>query len=238
MADSPRAALWLSKDAVEGIRDLVQNRAYIRPVFDTSSSERPASSVMALAARVATKLSIEANRAYDVLFALWNLGRLRNSRKIAVADFLEEVSSFLKRQPSKPLEPEILEGWPETVSVLVSVLPDIGTEHPLFVSQKAQSLAYAHQNLVMSLRLITDVRPVFDEAGEQVQETMILHTLSIQYVSGHGDPVVTDFALDANDLSALKLACERAEKKLIACQESLRKADLNPVIVPEMGADR
>ena len=237
MAEQPRITLWLSEDAIEGIRDLVQNRGQLEAIFRATSSERPASSLIALATRVAGKATLDLSVVYDVLIALWNLRRLHMSGSLSAGDFVSQISASLHRQPSKYIDQETRDGWPETAPILGTILPEIGREHQLFISQKAQSLAYSHQNLVMSMRLITDIRPVFDDDITKIHEMMIFHTLSIQYVTGHGAPMIADFALDAADLRSLTDACERASKKLAACSEALRSTHFNPVIIPETGDD-
>jgi hypothetical protein len=51
-------------------------------------------------------------------------------------------------------------------TALATALGAINDNHALLTSTKATLLAYSQQNLLMSARIITDVRPVFNAAGD------------------------------------------------------------------------
>lgn len=136
MSEEPRVLISLGPEGLEGIRDLVSNQRHLRQIYDACASDRPASSVMALAVRIGKKLQLETTRVYDVLFALWNLSRFYISSKLPPAEFLSQISMSMGGQPSD--DRGTLTGWSETAAILAPILPDITHKHQLFISQQAQ----------------------------------------------------------------------------------------------------
>jgi hypothetical protein len=132
---------WLSGEALDGIRELVRGRASIQAIFEVCSAQPPSSSVMALAGKVAEELQLDSATVYEILFALWNLRRLHRSSNLPSAEFLAQISVFLARRPARSIDEETRLGWDVAVQTLTPILPALGDEHQLFISQKAQSLA-------------------------------------------------------------------------------------------------
>ncbi len=87
---------------------------------------------------------------------------------------------------------------------------------------KAASLAYEHMHLFRSARLVTDVRPVFDDDVDDIDGAIISHNLRLEYF-GRGGANSLSVTLDTPDLLQLFNQCERA----------LRKANLTKQILME-----
>lgn len=125
---------------------------------------------------------------------------------------------------------EYQQQWEAAVPAVVAALDAISDDHPLLISAKATLLAYSQQNLLMSARVITDVRPVFNAAADKIVETVITHTLLVSYRADNRPRLMT-FALDQEDVEKLGKQCERAELKARVTKEQLK--EFNPVILPE-----
>lgn len=82
----------------------------------------------------------------------------------------------------------------------------------LSLTAKALNIVTDQPHLFYSAKLMTDVRPVFDESGKAIDAMVLLHNLRIHYGDGdeHKDFVVT---MDARDLKKLRAVLERAEQK-------------------------
>jgi len=218
----------LGKSVIEDLEHLTDHALHVETIFRATTTA--AASLTSLAASVSKVTGLPQGEIVGVLFALCRLRdwqeRRGSSEVEFVADLNETISGQLSDWPKTSLD-----NWQKLALQLANILSSISEDHPVMICQKAQSLAYTHENLLLSARLITDFRPVFDEAGTQILETIIIHTLSIQYQSGHQDPSTMDFALDANDVRLLREACERAERKTKASILALKP--LNPVVYPD-----
>jgi hypothetical protein len=83
----------------------------------------------------------------------------------------------------------------------------------LTVACKASDLEYGYDRVFENARIFTDIRPVFGGEGtSDVRGAVIVNQLRISCVEGSG---VKDFffALDQDDLAALRKIVERAEAK-------------------------
>ncbi len=96
-------------------------------------------------------------------------------------------------------------------------------------SAKTEILRYAHERSVHSLRILTDIRPVFgDDVEKPPEAVVIMHTLKMAYHrAGRLDEAF--FGMDESDLRHLKEAAVRAELKAKSIRTALAKARLKVV---------
>lgn len=86
-------------------------------------------------------------------------------------------------------------------------------ESKLFrVTTKSANLAYDYANLLRTARIITDVRPIFDETAEGIDGAVISHVLRLKY-TGQDDESSLSIVMDATDIKRLLAECERALTK-------------------------
>ena len=84
----------------------------------------------------------------------------------------------------------------------------------LAISAKAQVLQRDYARLFHDAKIITDMRPVFEQSTKEPPQGVLLdHTLKVVYHEGLGDHQELYLALDSSDLVALKKVIERAEEK-------------------------
>lgn len=87
-------------------------------------------------------------------------------------------------------------------------------DNPLGIVGKAQMLMAEHQNLFVTARLISDLRPIFTSEADQVPSTcMLVHKLHISHYDQGEDDSDTFFVLDSDDLRELKKIIDRALRK-------------------------
>ena len=86
-------------------------------------------------------------------------------------------------------------------------------ESKLFrVTTKSANLAYDYANLLRTARIITDVRPIFDEPAEGIDGAVISHVLRLKY-TGMDEETSLSIVMDATDVRRLLAECERALTK-------------------------
>lgn len=92
---------------------------------------------------------------------------------------------------------------------------------------KALTLRNEYERIVTDTRILTDIRPIFDDDEDEpnVEAAIVNHTLRFSYTSGDGDHEI-HFALDAADLTKLTAQIERALKKDKASQVLTETAEV------------
>lgn len=97
-------------------------------------------------------------------------------------------------------------------------------------SAKTNLLRHEHERSVHSLRILTDIRPIF---GNNVEEppkgVVVMHTLKMAYHSGSSRLEEAFFGMDETDLRNLKEAVVRAELKAKSIRTALGKAQLKVI---------
>lgn len=121
---------------------------------------------------------------------------------------------------------EEIDGWNSFKSCLVELL-----QLKCFrVLEKTLNLSYEYANLLQSTRVITDIRPIFNEEKTEIDGAVISFTLRIQYDSADSDHGLS-LTIDEGDIDHLIKQCEEAKKKAKVAQECMtKKAAINTVI--------
>jgi len=233
MPSRDRLPLRLREHVIGGLQSLLRVSPHIEAISKACSSTRPGVTLSSLSERIGRELGVPEEDVFDSVVALWNLRQWQEGRDETEEEFIGTLTEAIEKQLAESWTNADLDKWKTVSKTVTNVLASLSPDHPISVSYKAQSLAYTHQNILMSARVITDVRPVFNEARDKILETVILHRLSVQYSSGHHEPSLIEFALDSQDLRMLREECERAEQKEGICIESLRPNNLNPVTYPD-----
>jgi len=96
----------------------------------------------------------------------------------------------------------------------------------LEVTLKASGVIRDHDRVFYYARILTDIRPVFDEGADSVSAAVIVHNLAIHFVenSEHKDFYV---ALDTSDIQSLRDVLERADKKAACLQRLLKTSGVS-----------
>jgi hypothetical protein len=76
----------------------------------------------------------------------------------------------------------------------------------------AIELAYDYANLLKRTKVLTDIRPLYDESGGTIEGAVVSYTLRLRYDSADGEHELS-IALDESDINSLIAQCERALRK-------------------------
>jgi len=101
-----------------------------------------------------------------------------------------------------------------------AILTALMSAQSLYVAAKALDVGLEHANLWCSSRVITDLRPLFDESDEPAA-FLVSHNLRIKYHEGTESSIRKEIfiAMNGRDVRQLLTVLERALKK----EEALRK---------------
>ena len=120
------------------------------------------------------------------------------------------VSQFVEDLTDAVMDSESSEIVRKTMSERLSRLLNVTN---LRLSAKATVLRVDHERVYNSSRVITDLRPVFDEPIEEgLSGFMVIHQLKMVSLR-RGEPEELFFAMDDHDLALLKKTLDRAELK-------------------------
>jgi hypothetical protein len=96
---------------------------------------------------------------------------------------------------------------------------------------KVLELSFDYMNLLQAAKVITDVRPLYDDAkGDDVQGLIITFTLRLIYVSADGQHSMS-IALDKADIDQLEEQCRRARVKAQSAYEKIAQPAGLPAII-------
>lgn len=113
----------------------------------------------------------------------------------------------------------------EFYSCLLANLKFIFEVSSLGVKQKALNLAFSQERLFSSCRILTDIRPVYSDIGNEpinISAAFVFHTLKISFTENDESK---DFymSLDADDLAKLKSSVDRAVNKGKIAKQAISK---------------
>jgi hypothetical protein len=86
-------------------------------------------------------------------------------------------------------------------------------EKSLQLHARAWSLLYDEERCMTGCRLVTDIRPIFNEAGTEADHFIIVNQLHIMYLANQ-ERRNAFFALDEDDIEALSALANRAKRKI------------------------
>ncbi len=153
----------------------------------------------------------------DITSVLLSLLALMREKKLTPDTVVKGITSGLSLIPAdKAWGPEEIKRWCDLEDALVQLLSSKRLQH----LEKAVALSYEYSNLLQKVRIITDIRPVYEknESEElEIEAAMISQTLKIDYTSDDGRHSIS-MAMDIADLKDLEKACGRAVKKANAAR--------------------
>jgi hypothetical protein len=162
---------------------------------------------------------------------------LRTTLTFVLSEFLEpafavccsyetspaEFCSLLARgvQGSEAWSADDEERWNNSKDALVELLANdvVRTEG------KAAVLLRARPNLLLSARIITDARPVFNDARDAVEASLVVNTLRVRFFDGN-ESAVMHFSLDTADLEKLEEQIVQAKRKSELIREQQAAVDV------------
>jgi|GEM_PF-2893722 len=155
------------------------------------------------------------NELRAVLSSAGSLIDLRERDEAATSEIVQDIIGIINEMESDslPLTKETEGRFRDRLSKLLD-------NRQLYFASKSVDMITEYENVFVSVRIATDLRPVYDnQTNETPKAGMISHILHLHYQRGeesdHRDLYV---ALDSENLKYLKRMIERAEKKA----ESLR----------------
>ncbi len=183
------------------------------------STIRPDSLSSAVAAMVDIIAASDVEEAMPALLFLYTL---RDTSQSSVSEVAEGIARGMERIASRELRSS-----PEQRDPFQARLVELLGVDRLSVIARAGNLSLENQHTLTSTRVITDIRPVFEQENPKGLPTgaVIVHTLKISYWA---DNETKHFfvALDDNDVNELSEQLERASAKTESLKSVLAAAQV------------
>lgn len=156
---------------------------------------------------------IDNEKIHSFLKVVMHMHLARKKLGYTTENFLEQILATI--QIEKIIEPPSDGDWSRIERILANIL----SAESLQLNADAIDVAMEHERAISSVRVLTDIRPVFKEdVTEPPAATVIGHSLIISYYDGSKEPREFHCALDTEDLRVLGTVVERALLK----EKSLR----------------
>jgi len=171
--------------------------------------KKPTLDTEALSRSVAERSGLDLAQVGSIISVLWRLALIQRRLDLNTDAFLSGLSTNLSEKGSERWSTEDAKCWNDRQEYVARLISPDGT---LAYGAKAAELLLDQQFLFCRARVLTDVRPVFDEGAECVQGFLPFHTLSVTYHEG-GETREMHLAMDFNDIVRLRNQLLRAERK-------------------------
>jgi hypothetical protein len=163
-----------------------------------------------------------------------------------VRDLLGQVFGLLSISASHGYEPSDVAAWaadlaelqltPAAARSFSAFLTDLLSAPGITGLAKALDVSTERERVLHTVRLLTDMRPVFDATADQPLGAVILHTLRIEFYES-GAIQAMEFALSEDDVSSLRESLDREDRKTAALSKMLQRAELTQFEISEPESD-
>lgn len=201
----------IPKSAYEGFDALIAiGHAKLSRLVEEVRSRRLTLNQERLVADLATAIGADANAIQMAAdYVLIPLSGLRAEFKMSAEDFVTLITGLIHAQRVEWLEKN-RSAW-EHVSPLLGQLI---APNSLFAQlNKTYRLLFNRPGLVETIRLLTELRPVYDDEVTTVQAYIITSTMAVTYQES-GEQKRVHLTMDRQDLERLQEQVERALRKI------------------------
>lgn len=178
----------------------------VKELFAVMASRPAALYQTSLASDVATEVkSLASGEVVSVVDTLLSMYQGIIDANKSVTEFAGELALSVRTEP----------GWDaESANRLQANLERLLRVPSTSLGAKATSLIFQNERSLITNKIFTDARPVFELEGDEIGGGVIVHTLKLEYFVDGADEKQTFYvSLDASDIEQLIDNLERAKRK-------------------------
>lgn len=176
--------------------------------------------------------ALGAEAAPSIERVLLGLSGLRRQGHVSATELLDSLNYAIE---SENWDASRREGWLSIQEPLAKLLDS----RSVIVTAKAVDLLYDYEHFFVSAKILTDVRPVFDEGKNDIVGAAINQTLRLEYTDGAGKRATISMSMDDDDIEWLKRSCEEALRKGEKSSKLVKeKWSVSTITVDEMKNER
>jgi hypothetical protein len=166
--------LSVPKGAADEIAMLVAHADRLQAILDATMKMEPAAAVSTVLKPLAQETGIDRVVLRKLFNALQNLS--------VIAAELDGADAAFERL-SGALDKEIAKEWDQKKGPILTALQRYSDNNPVATTIKAERLTYFYEKIYRDGEIITEARPVYNEAGDSVIEIMVLQSLVVTHSS-------------------------------------------------------
>jgi NACalpha-BTF3-like transcription factor len=103
------------------------------------------------------------------------------------------------------------------------------------LSVAANELSFERSRILRTVRIVTDIRPIFNPEVTSIDASLVTHLLRLVFTTSTGKTEDLELALDEGDIEILAAQCDRArEKAVLALAVMNDKAEVPSMLFGEM----
>ena len=187
--------------------------------------EKPTLGPEALSSSLAQRTGLEISVVGPLVSLLFRLALVQRSLELTASAFLEALTTTLTDMGDDKWSAADSQRWAERREQIERVLASQGA---LAAGAKAAELLLEQQLLFVTSRVVTDVRPVFDEGAERLLGFATFHNLAIGcYEDGKHRTI--RIAMDSDDIARLRDQLGRAQRKEKLIADNLTEAGVSVI---------
>jgi hypothetical protein len=215
------ARLDLQEDALDELGALIRWSDKLADIM-LAASQMPRQIGIRKASRyLATNVGMHEDDAFKVINAIVNLYHTQKKLTTDSPGMVRIIAENLKRLSEKAKNPPSHTQWEDASNKIVSALSKLSPDHPLEDAYKASVVLSCRQYGLRASKILTELRPIFNDAGTEITQSVISHTLYLHYHDGSNHHEF-EVLVDAKELTELKRQCERAERKASIMKNDLK----------------
>ena len=112
------------------------------------------------------------------------------------------------------------------------IIQQMTSSECVMVYAKARDLAFDFERLYAQARILTDIRPVFDDSRNEIIGADITETLRLDYFLPESTSNSVSIAMDVADIEQLQKVCEDALRKAEAARKLMEDKAALPAVLP------
>ncbi len=184
-----------------------------------------------IASSISDETSINEDKVHSLIHFFWQASLNQMRSGVTPADFIVDLTDYLDSLPPDEWDENHRELWRNLKGVIIDLFDDNSN---FYISVKAADLLFEQEKIFCTVRIITDLRPIFNDDAETIRAFIPYHNMVIKYHE-NGDTKEIHLALDHSDLKMLESQVERAKSKESLVKTELNSKDINLV---DTGAHR
>ena len=173
---------------------------------------------------VAQELGIDPQKLRAALRGLGSLASLVRGSKLSPPDLFERITESIEIGAPTDWKDKNFDSWKSAKDLIVEAVSRNTSNEYLNAQRKTRELTYLYDNIFKSCRLLTEIRPVFNEPGDKVVNNVLVTSLVVKYAEADKTPKQVTFALDLEDLIDLRSHCERAIRKIAVVEQMFKES--------------
>jgi len=194
----------------------------LKRIEEALKKESPTVDLKLLTASVVKSTSIDSKLVNSIITILWQFAIIKKKIDLTATDFVNSLITSLNETKSDYWDKKDTENLKKKVDHIINILD---SKNSIAYSAKSAELVLDQQFLFCESRMITDIRPVFDQEAKDIECLIPFHILSISYHDDSGYHQIR-FAMDINDILQLRKQLDGAEQKEKQIREIMGKKGL------------